>query len=126
MPASDADDWPGQLATVVARDHQGPGLTQVYGVLLSESPTEGRPAQSYFRDHYAEVRERMTRPFERRWEERLPSGLTPRAAAIALLALLDGLQQQWLLDRNETDQPEIIREVLAALFGTGQQAGHPQ
>ncbi|WP_330252991.1 hypothetical protein OG874_44350 [Nocardia sp. NBC_00565] len=48
----------------------------------------------------------------------MPSGLTPYAAATALLALLDGTQQQWLLDREQTDHPEIMRAVLTVLFGT--------
>ncbi|GAA4055555.1 hypothetical protein GCM10022214_03560 [Actinomadura miaoliensis] len=42
----------------------------------------------------------------------------PRAAATALLALLDGMQQQWLLDPEQNDHPEIIRDVLMVLFGT--------
>ncbi|NUU24997.1 MAG: TetR/AcrR family transcriptional regulator [Streptomycetaceae bacterium] len=111
------EDWPSQMAEVVAFDHRNPGLAQVYCVLMAESLTQGHPAQDYFRGHYAAVRERMTRSFTDRWGDRLPSGLTPRAAATTLLALLDGMQQQWLLDREQTDHPEIIREVLTVLFG---------
>ncbi|WNM31929.1 TetR/AcrR family transcriptional regulator [Streptomyces sp. Li-HN-5-11] len=114
----DAKDWPDQMAEVVAHDHESPGLAQVYGVLLGESVTDGHPAQGYFRDHHAQARERMSRSFTERWGDRLPSGLTPRAAATALLALLDGMQQQWLLDRDQTDHPEIVRDVLQVLFGT--------
>jgi AcrR family transcriptional regulator len=111
------EDWPSQMAEVVALDHENPGLTQVYCVLMAESLAQGHPARDYFREHYATVRERMERSFAERWGERLPSGLTPRAAATALLALLDGMQQQWLLDRGQSDHPEIIRSVLAVLFG---------
>ncbi|ABW09929.1 transcriptional regulator, TetR family [Parafrankia sp. EAN1pec] len=111
------EDLPHQMAAIVAHDHQRPGLTQVYGVLLGESLTHGHPAQEYFRGHYAMVRERMAADFTARWGERLPNGLTPRAAATALLALLDGMQQQWLLDRSQTDHSEIIRDVLAVLLG---------
>ncbi|MEV5827652.1 TetR/AcrR family transcriptional regulator [Spirillospora sp. NPDC052242] len=110
-------DWPAQMAEVVAHDHAHPGLARVYSVLMAESVTEGHPAQEYFRDHYATVRERMVRSFTERWGERLPSGLTPRAAATALLALLDGMQQQWLLDRGQDDHSEIIEDVLTVLFG---------
>ncbi|GGU91068.1 TetR family transcriptional regulator [Actinomadura cremea] len=113
------EDWPGQMAEVIAHDHEHPGLAQVYTVLMAESVTEGHPAQEHFRDHYAKVRERMVRTFTERWGDRLPSGLTPRAAATALLALLDGMQQQWLLDREQADHPEIIEDVLTVLFGVG-------
>lgn len=113
------EDLPAQMAQVVAHDHERAGLTQVYSVLLGESVTEGHPAQQYFRDHYAAVRARMVDSFTERWGERLPSGLTPRAAAIALLGLLDGMQQQWLLDPGQDDHPEIMRDVLTVLFGAG-------
>jgi TetR/AcrR family acrAB operon transcriptional repressor len=33
----------------------------------------------------------------------LPKGLTPRSAAIGLLALFDGLLQNWMLDRDAFD-----------------------
>ncbi|OHV30824.1 TetR family transcriptional regulator [Parafrankia soli] len=112
------EDLPGQMAAIVAHDHQLSGLTRVYGVLLGESITHGHPAQEYFRKHYATVRERMSASFAERWGDRLPSGLTPQAAATALLALLDGMQQQWLLDHTQTDQPEIIRDVLTVLLGS--------
>lgn len=111
------EDLPAQMAQVVAHDHERAGLTQVYSVLLGESVTEGHPAQEYFRDHYATVRARMVDSFAERWGERLPSGLTPHAAATALLALLDGMQQQWLLDPEQDDHPEVMRDVLTVLLG---------
>ncbi|HSA52053.1 MAG TPA: TetR family transcriptional regulator, partial [Yinghuangia sp.] len=118
------EDLPDQMAHVVAHDHERVGLTQVYSVLLGESITEGHPAQGYFRDHYAAVRARMADSFTERWGERLPSGLTPRAAATALLALLDGMQQQWLLAPEQDDHPEIIRDVLTVLLGEDSGARH--
>jgi AcrR family transcriptional regulator len=111
------EDWPAQMAEVIAHDHEQAGLAQLYSVLLGESVTEGHPAREYFRDHYAEARERMISRFTKRWGERLPSGLTPHAAATALLALLDGMQQQWLLDPRQTDHPKIVHDVLVVLFG---------
>jgi AcrR family transcriptional regulator len=120
MATLPGDDLPSQIAAVVAYDHQQTALMQVYGVLLGESLAEDHPARAHFRDHYAFARERMVRSFGERWGDRLPSGLTPRAAAAALLALLDGMQQQWLLDRDQTDHPEIIRDVLGVLLGTDQ------
>lgn len=53
-----------------------------------------------------------------RYGERLPSGLSPRAAARAMLAMLDGMQQQWLLDGEQDDYPEIMRDVLSVLLGS--------
>jgi AcrR family transcriptional regulator len=109
-------DWPEQMAQVVAFDHEHPGLARAYSVLMAESVTDGHPAQAHFREHYAEARARMTQAFTSRWGDRLPSGLTPGQAATTLLALLDGLQQQWLLDRGQTGHPDTIRDVLTILF----------
>ncbi|WP_198652813.1 TetR/AcrR family transcriptional regulator [Actinocorallia populi] len=120
------EDWPAQMARVVDHDHRRPGLARAYSVLMAESVTSGHPAQEYFRDHYAAARERMVAAFTDRWGERLPSGLTPRAAAVALLALLDGMQQQWLLDRDQADHPQIIREVLTVVLGTGPHPEDPE
>ncbi|GAA3389209.1 TetR/AcrR family transcriptional regulator [Cryptosporangium minutisporangium] len=115
------EDWPAQLAEVVAHDHDEPGLARAYSVLMAESVTDGHPAQEYFRTHYADVRARMTEAFARRWGDRLPSGLTPAQAATAVLALLDGMQQQWLLDRSQTGHPDTMRAVLTVLFGSSGQ-----
>lgn len=119
LPAGYAGaDLAGQLADVVARNRDHPGFAQAYSVLLSESVTVDHPAREHFREHYRQTRERIARSFTERWGDRLPSGLTPYAAATALLALLDGMQQQWLLDREQTDHPGIMRAVLTVLFGT--------
>ncbi len=84
---------------------------------MAESVTVAHPAREHFREHYRQVRERITDNLTRQWGDRLPSGLSPRAAAVAMLALIDGMQQQWLLDSDQADHPEIMREVLAILLG---------
>ncbi|GAB2852285.1 TetR/AcrR family transcriptional regulator [Actinocorallia aurea] len=112
-------DWPAQMAEVVSHDHDHTGLARAYSVLMAESVVDGHPAQAHFRDHYADVRARMAASFTERWGDRLPSGLTPAQAATALLALLDGIQQQWLLDPAQEGHPETVHDVVAVLFGMG-------
>ncbi|MEU4311247.1 helix-turn-helix domain-containing protein [Nocardia sp. NPDC024068] len=123
IPATQVrEDLPDLLAAVVARNREHPAFAQAYAVLLAESVTPDHPAHAHFRDHYQQVRDQMTHSFTECWGETLPSGLTPLAAATALLALLDGLKQQWLLDRTQVDHPEIIRSVLAVLIGSAPRA----
>ncbi|MBA9005395.1 TetR/AcrR family transcriptional regulator [Thermomonospora cellulosilytica] len=110
-------DWPTQIAEVVAFDREHPALARIHTILMAESLTEGHPAREHFRDHQRAVREHIARLLTERYGDRLPSGLTTQAAAVALLALLDGLQQQWLLDREQVDHPEVMREVWAILLG---------
>lgn len=118
MPSGDAGpDLPDQIAQVVARNRAHPSAARAYSVLMAESVIADHPAREHFHDHYRQVRERITDSLTRQWGERLPSGLSPRAAAVAILALIDGMQQQWLLDPEQLDHPEVMRSVLTVLLG---------
>ncbi|SEG85136.1 DNA-binding transcriptional regulator, AcrR family [Thermomonospora echinospora] len=110
-------DWPTQVAEAVAFDREHPALARIHTILMAESLTEGHPAREYFRDHQRTVREHITRRLSERYGDRLPSGLSTQAAAAALLALIEGLQQQWLLDLDQTDHPEVMRSVWSVLLG---------
>ncbi|MEU9288600.1 TetR/AcrR family transcriptional regulator [Streptomyces sp. NPDC048275] len=114
----DQDDWPGLFAEVVAYDHTYPCLAQVHSVMLADGMTGVDPAQHYLHDHYESLQEQMVKRLTERYGDRLPSGLAPRAAARAMLAMLDGMQQQWLLDGEQDDYPEIMRDVLSVLLGS--------
>ncbi|MGW2610497.1 acyl-CoA-like ligand-binding transcription factor [Streptomyces mirabilis] len=86
--------------------------------MLAEGVTGAAPAQQYLHDHYETMQALMIAQLTERYGERLPSGLSPRAAARAMLAMLDGMQQQWLLDGEQDDYPEIMRDVLSVLLGS--------
>ncbi|WTF76707.1 hypothetical protein OG856_14960 [Streptomyces sp. NBC_01594] len=47
--------------------------------------------------------------------ETLPGGLTPERAAPLLVAVLDGLQYQWLLDPGAVDMPAAFQDFLRLL-----------
>lgn len=53
--------------------------------------------------------------------DRLPSGLTPEAAAPLVVAVMDGLQFQWLHDRDAVDMPALFR-AFVSLLGQGDEA----
>lgn len=55
--------------------------------------------------------------------DRLPSGLTPERAAPLLVAVMDGLQYQWLLDPGAVDMPGAFRDFLALLGEDGEGRG---
>ena len=112
------EDWPSQLAEVVAFDHKIPALAQAHSKLIAEGTVEDDPIWQDVRDYYLALQEYVTERLVERYGERLPSGLSVRAAAMALLAMLDGLQEHWLLDQEKTDYPEIMREVFSVLLGS--------
>jgi len=110
-------DVPSLLAEVISYDHEHPGLAQIHSVLVAEGVTGSDPAHQFCHDHYRTIQDHTAEYLTKLYGDRLPSGLTPRAAATALVAMLDGVQQQWLLDDEHSDYPEIIRDVMAVLLG---------
>lgn len=75
-----------------------PGIVQTYTVLSAESVTEGHPGREYFERRYAGLRAEVTAAFhELCAQEGVDSPDTIAAAAAGILAVMDGLQLQWLL-----------------------------
>src|SRR5690348_8936005 len=61
MPAgATGQDLPERIAEVVARNRARPGAARAYSVLMAESVTVAHPAREHFREHYRQVRERIT------------------------------------------------------------------
>jgi AcrR family transcriptional regulator len=112
------EDLPSQLAEVLAFDHKTPALAQVNSKLMVTSVSRDDPVWQDVTDYYSALHEYISEELGSRYGERLPSGLSTRAGAMAVLAMLDGLQEQWLLDQEQADYPEIMREVLSVLLGS--------
>ena len=65
-----------------------------------------------------QVRANMAQVLRAEYGDRLPNGLTPERAAPLLVAVMDGLQYQWLLDPDSVDMPGAFRDFLT-LLGEG-------
>ncbi|MGW1162877.1 TetR/AcrR family transcriptional regulator [Streptomyces sp. NPDC002513] len=105
------------LAALVEYNAMRPAIVQTFSALLGESVTEEHPARGYFTERYREVRASMAAMLRAEYGERLPSGLTPERAAPLLVAVMDGLQYQWLLDPESVDMPGAFRDFLVLLDG---------
>ncbi|EGX57383.1 transcriptional regulator [Streptomyces zinciresistens K42] len=103
------------LASLVEYNAMRPAIVQTFSALLGESVTEGHPARAYFTGRYTHVRANMAEVLRAEYGERLPSGLTPERAAPLLVAVMDGLQYQWLLDPESVDMPGAFRDFLTLL-----------
>ncbi|MEU3933227.1 TetR family transcriptional regulator [Streptomyces sp. NPDC029044] len=103
------------LASLVEYNAMRPAIVQTFSALLGESVTEEHPARAYFTERYAGVRAGMAGVLRAEYGDRLPSGLTPERAAPLLVAVLDGLQYQWLLDPESVDMPSAFRDFLTLL-----------
>jgi AcrR family transcriptional regulator len=122
------DDWdavPGGkwrldlLASLVEYNTMRPGIVQTFSALLGESVTEEHPARDFFTVRYARLRAGMTQMLRAEFGDALPGGLTPERAVPLLVAVMDGLQYQWLLDPEAVDMPRAFRDFLLLLAGDG-------
>ncbi len=95
-----------------------PGIVQAYAVLCGESVTEDHPAQQFFRDRFAGLREMLVNALALITERAVDDDEIMTAAS-AIIAVMDGLQVQWLLDADAIDMPAgielVIESVLARL-----------
>ncbi|MCF1598828.1 TetR/AcrR family transcriptional regulator [Streptomyces muensis] len=103
------------LTSLVEYNAMRPGIIQTFSALLGESVTEGHPARAYFTERYTDVRASMAEVLRAEYGDRLPNGLTPERTAPLLVAVMDGLQYQWLLDPESVDMPGAFRDFLGLL-----------
>ena len=102
---------PGGLAGVealVARNMGRPGLVQCFTVLAAESVTDQHPAHDFFAARYRALRPQLAALLRAELGDPGPSGLTADQASALLIAVMDGLQQQWLLDPGQVDMAALV------------------
>jgi len=76
-----------------------PDSVRLYSVESAESLEPGHPAHEFFRSRYSRVRETVAGRVRRDQElGLLPFDIVPFEFAAGVIALMDGLQVQWLLD----------------------------
>jgi AcrR family transcriptional regulator len=87
-----------------------PGLIEVYAVLSCEAVPAGHPAHDYFATRFADVVAYFTELFRlAQLDGDLPAHRDPAHEALWLIAMWDGLQYQWLYDREAVDIAEQLR-----------------
>ncbi len=111
------------LASLVEYNTMRPGIVQTFSALLGESVTEEHPARDFFTQRYARLRASMAQVLRAEFGDVLPGGLTPERAVPLMVAVMDGLQYQWLLDPEGVDMPGAFRDFLGLLGGGGEGGG---
>ncbi|MET9830397.1 TetR family transcriptional regulator [Streptomyces sp. NPDC006385] len=113
------------LVDTARRNTEREGIVRLYSVLSAESVTEGHPAQDYFRDRYAGLRAMVCEALAEAHElGETRADLNLEDAANAIIAVMDGLQVQWLLAPDSVDMAASTDRVISALLAgfTGNQA----
>ncbi|WP_345184451.1 TetR/AcrR family transcriptional regulator [Microbacterium panaciterrae] len=93
-----------------------PGIVQVYTVLSAESVTDRHPARSFFEDRYTVLRREVVAAFgELCAQEGVTDTDTIGHASASILAVMDGLQLQWLLDPSAVELAEASEFAIQAI-----------
>jgi transcriptional regulator, TetR family len=80
------------------------GLVELFVTLSAEATSSDHPAHQYFVERYERARRIMERGYRMAAEEGiLRPGIDPHLAAAQLVAVMDGLQLQWLLSDGTFD-----------------------
>lgn len=91
------------LEEVIADGEKTPGLIQLFTVLVSESIRNDHPSHDYFVDRYRRGREMYVDQFFKLSKIKIRSDVDPNELAMLIMAVMDGLQIQWLLDPRKVD-----------------------
>jgi len=112
------------LVRTAFANEERPGIVQAYTVLSSESVTDDHPGRPYFEDRYTTLRREVTAAFnELCTQEGVRDPGTIAAASASILAVMDGLQLQWLLHPDIVDLGDAsefaIRAIVNAVLHPG-------
>jgi AcrR family transcriptional regulator len=95
---------------------EGETVARLFTVLAAESIDPQHPAHDYFVDRYRRGRELVTELIaSEQAQGRITSAMPPEQLAIALLALMDGLQLQAQLEPEPLDIDRVARNLMAVL-----------
>jgi AcrR family transcriptional regulator len=104
------------LVGTALRNSQRPGIVSSYTVLSSESVTDGHPARAYFEERYRVLRSDVDEAFRALCaQEHVTEPDTIEMAAASILAVMDGLQLQWLLDPTVFDLADATEFAIGAI-----------
>ncbi|WP_062521975.1 TetR/AcrR family transcriptional regulator [Demequina silvatica] len=104
------------MIDITERNMNQPGVVELYCTLSAEATTPDHPAHGYFIERYDWVRDLVTGAFKQlQAEGGLRDGIEPRSTAIHLVSLMDGLQVQWLLNRDSVDMTVEVKRYLDTL-----------
>ncbi|MEU6478131.1 TetR/AcrR family transcriptional regulator [Streptomyces sp. NPDC047017] len=100
---------------IIREGRATPGLVELFVSLAAAASDTEHPAHEYFAERYPRLREQVAAWLRGRTEAgQLRSGIPPERLATLLIALVDGIQLQWLIDRS-VDMEQPIADVMALL-----------
>jgi len=99
----DRDRWNtiGNLHNLIAQNARRPGIVALFTLLSAEGTAPAHPAHEFFSGRYEMVRNNLAELVRAAQAEgSIRAELDPGVVAQILIAVMDGLQVQWLYDRD--------------------------
>lgn len=104
-----------RLVGIVALNTRRRAIVEMFTALSAEATSADHPAHAYFAARYRTSVALTAEDYAHAREAgHLRDGIDPEDAARQLIALMDGLQVQWLLDRPGTDMVALVRAHIGA------------
>ncbi len=106
------------MLEVVADDLQHPELVELHTILSAEAAAPDHPGHDHYRERYELFRLYAAESFAAmRATGMITSPLSDAELAASYVALSDGLQLQWLYDRDSVDAASVLRRFLESIAG---------
>lgn len=111
--SDDGMDYLARMVRLVEHNAAHPGIVSLFAVLSTEASDPGHPAHVYFQERYTRSRGWLQRAFgDLAQRGMLRPHVQPEGLDVEFLALMDGLQVQWLLEPDAVDMPGRVRAFL--------------
>lgn len=115
LDALDGLDVLRRFCALVELNAQRRGIVELYAVVSAEATSSEHPAHGFFVTRYDKSVATVAAAYaDLRTTGRLRAGVGPDDAARQLVALMDGLQVQWLLSGCRIDMAAVLRRHIEA------------
>jgi AcrR family transcriptional regulator len=106
------------VRTALVNAHRA-GIVQAYVVLSAESVTDDHPGREFFQKRYDTLRGEVAHAFQVVCAEQGVTSLdTVDLASASILAVMDGLQVQWLLEPDDVDLARASEFAIEAIVAS--------
>ncbi|MEU1348358.1 TetR/AcrR family transcriptional regulator [Streptomyces sp. NPDC005775] len=108
-------DDPKSYREIIREGAKTPGLVELFVSMAAAASDPAHPAHAHFAERYPVLRERVADFVRARADEgRIRTSIPPERLAVLLIAVADGIQLQWLIDRS-TDMEQPIEDLMRIL-----------
>jgi AcrR family transcriptional regulator len=106
---------PESYREIIRESAQTPGLVELFVSMAAAASDPGHPAHDHFAQRYPALRDRVAAFVQQRMDEgRMTTVVPAERLAVLLLAVADGIQLQWLIDRS-VDMEQPIDDIMRLL-----------